>query len=175
MADSRTLWYSLELPGAPLDLRHPALAVLTAVEPDGFRLFVDTHMRAYGEEPTSETYDLYRLDVEEGVIDEDKMLVFLSEGNPVACLSYEILGKPDGAKYALVSNLGVVRAVQGQGFGVDAVRRVLNLLREDFGPGFLVLGDVCRDDVAPREVLKKAGFQSVEPEDWFPFPPSELR
>lgn len=138
-------------------------------------MFVGTHLKAYGEESGEEVLDMYRREVEEGVIDRDKMLVALQGGNPVACVSYEVLEKPDGLKYVLMHNLGVDRTFQGKGLAQDVMRMILNGFLDDFGPGTLVLGDVRAEDDAPISVLQAVGFRRVDPEPWFPFPSTELR
>lgn len=174
MSEGNVLWYRIELPRKPMALAHEDLDITDASSEDGLRLFAQTHLKAYGEEMNDESLEMVRLDVEEGVVDRDKMWVALKEGTPVACISYEILAKPDGSRYALLHNLGVPVGLQGEGLGADLIRRLLNNLNTDFGPGTWVLTDCSPDQRGPRQILEKVGFATVEPEPWFPSPPSQL-
>ncbi|MHC5038138.1 MAG: GNAT family N-acetyltransferase [Planctomycetota bacterium] len=163
-------WYSTELPGEPFAVKNKGMKMVTADSEDGFQMFVQTHMKAYGCRADDETYKMYRLDIQEGVVDRDKMITVLQADHPVGCMSYEVLEKPDGFKYIFLHNLGVDLDHRGWGFGEEIIKIVLNMLIDDFGGGMAVLAEVPPRDATSRNILEKMGFGRVEPEAWFPSP-----
>jgi ribosomal protein S18 acetylase RimI-like enzyme len=171
MAGKKTLWFSMRLPKRPLAIESPGLEIENAATEANFKRFVETHMKAYGEEADRKTIAMYKKDVREGVIDRDKMLIVLRKGAPLGCVSYEVLQTPEGEKYILMGNLGVAIRHQGKGIGKDLLCSVLNMLADDFGPGTLVLGDVNADEKAPQTILEQIGFKKTRPKAWFPFSP----
>ncbi|MHC4779981.1 MAG: GNAT family N-acetyltransferase [Planctomycetota bacterium] len=164
-------WYATELPVEPFALKNKGMRMITMDSEEGFGMFVRTHTKSRGDRAVEETFERYRLEIEEGVIDRDKMITVLQHDHPLGCLSYEVLVKPDGFKYVLLHNLGVDPDHRGRGFGEEIIKIVLNMLIDDFGGGLTVMADIRSGDTASGHILRKSGFVPVEPEDWFPFPP----
>ena len=171
MGKPETKWYRRDLGDEHPEPSQVEIELKDATTEDGFESFVRTHMEAFGERPDKETFELYRLDVNDGVIHKDRMFTFLRNGAPSGCVSFSVMKKPDGSEFILLDNLGVPVSLQGNGLGYTTLSLLLSRLRGSFDPETLVLCDVWAGNRASRAILEKLGFQEIEQESWFPLPP----
>jgi ribosomal protein S18 acetylase RimI-like enzyme len=168
VTQGESIWFSRTLPGEAFPVPHGPGAFVDGETEEGLRLFAEIHAQAYGETLSEGDLALYHEDLQDGVIERDKTLVLLMDGEPKGCVSYLAHEKPDGSPFLCLANGGVPRADQGKGYGKTLYASLLNRLIRRYGPGVPVLADLFNGNEASKGILQSLGFDRVEREVWFP-------
>ena len=168
MTEERSIWFSRTLPEVEFPVPLGPCEFIDGETEEGLRLFVDVHARAYGGSFSEKDLALLGEDLEDGVVERDKTLIFLAGGEPKGCVTYLAHKKPDTTRFLSLSNGGVPRTDQGKGYGQALYASLLNLLIRRYGPGTPVLADLFNGNEASMRILLGLGFGRVKREAWFP-------
>lgn len=145
--------FHLYQPFPSIELSYPEYVVRTAIDEDVEKDFLEILSDAFG--PPAMTHDLFLLDLDEGWYTRGDCLVLYNDKIPLAAGQVRV-EESDADSIGFLDTLGVPKAYQNHGYGIEMTkRRIIALVERGVTE---IRSEVEADNHQMQTILQKLGF-----------------